>query len=263
MQKHDAESNRENSIKNSISILESSEPGPYEIVNALGASEIMLVCDHASNRVPNRLNNLGLSPEQLTSHIGWDSGAALVARKLSALLDAPLILSNYSRLVIDCNRAPDWADSIPTSSAGIAIPGNQSISEEDVNARRNELFEPYQAAISKMLDSRSARKTILLNIHSFTPSLQGAARPWSIGVCYQQEVELAQRWVTAFRKHSDEPIGDNEPYRVETNFDYTIPVQAESRNIPGIMLEIRKDKIANETTAASWGELIAKVCLES
>jgi len=262
MQKHDAESNRENSL-NRISILEPSEPGPYEIVNALGTSEIMLVCDHASKRVPNQLNNLGLSTEQLNSHISWDSGAALVARKLSALLYAPLILSNYSRLIIDCNRAPDWADSIPASSAGIVIPGNQSITQEQVKARHDELFAPYQAAISKMLDSRSARKTILLNIHSFTPSLQGVARPWSIGVCYQQERELAKRWVAAFRKHSDELIGDNEPYRVETNFDYTIPVQAESRNIPGIMLEIRKDKIATETTAASWSKLIAKVCLES
>lgn len=99
-------------------LLGADDPKPFELVNSEGRSELVLFCDHASNRVPASLNNLGLSDEQLASHIGWDPGAALLARALSVRLDAPLLLSNYSRLVIDCNRHPTAADSIPTTSDG-------------------------------------------------------------------------------------------------------------------------------------------------
>ena len=115
-------------------LLGDDEPAPFELINEGGLGNLVLVCDHASNRVPARLANLGLTRLQLASHIGWDSGAAAVSRRLSARLDAPLVLSNYSRLVIDCNRWPAAVDSIPASSDGIVIPGNVALSEEDARA---------------------------------------------------------------------------------------------------------------------------------
>jgi predicted N-formylglutamate amidohydrolase len=239
------------------------EPGPYEIIRRNGRSELVLVCDHASNRVPAQLNNLGLDQQQLASHIGWDPGAALLARELSARLDAPLVLSNYSRLVIDCNRPPTQADSIPATSAGIGIPGNADISPQQAQARRQTLFEPYQAAISELLDSRGQQKTYFLSIHSFTPSLAGIDRPWTIGVCYRKDVAWAKRWLAGLRESISDPVGDNEPYRVGALTDYAIPVQGEGRGIPSIMLEVRQDTLLNSAAVSKWCEVIAQCWLKT
>jgi len=123
-----------------LSLLRPDEPSAVEVVNAEGGSHIVLVCDHASNRVPTRLGTLGLDTARLADHIGWDPGAADVARRLSDSLDAPLILSGYSRLVIDCNRPLRSAESIPEQSAGVMVPGNRALSATDREIRVKELF---------------------------------------------------------------------------------------------------------------------------
>jgi len=243
-------------------LLSTDEPAPFELVNAGGQSDLLLVCDHASNRIPASLGTLGLSAMQLASHIGWDPGAADVARKLSVRLDAPLLLSNYSRLVIDCNRWPDDPNSIPAYSAGIAIPGNANLVKEAALNRRRCLFDPYQDTIAAWLSKPEKKIHCLLSIHSFTPSLGGIDRPWSIGVCYRLHAPLAKQWQSALRARTDEPVGDNEPYEVEEDVDYTIPVQGERRGIPSIMLEIRQDQIEDDAAAQRWSNLIAECWFE-
>ncbi len=245
-------------------LLDASEPSPFEIVNAGFHSKLVLVCDHASNRLPTRLGNLGLSAIDLASHIGWDSGAAEVARKLSARLDVPLVISTYSRLVIDCNRWPIAADSIPLTGGGIAIPGNAGLSDSESFDRRLALFEPYQAEVAEQLNDAAAN-CILLSIHSFTPTLFGVDRPWSIGVCYHNDLELARCWRDVLRvsigRYCTDPetelVVNNEPYDIEAGCDYTIPVQGESCDIPSIMLEIRQDKTQDEAGVRLWSDIIA------
>ena len=156
------------------------EPAPFELVNVDGKSDLVLVCDHASNRIPQQLHALGLTVEVLQTHVAWDLGALLVARYLSWHLDAPLVSSGYSRLVIDCNRHPENPDSIPACSNGITVPGNRGITEKEIMARRQGLFYPYHDAIDRLLQTRINRPTFLLSIHSFTPVLRGIERPWSI-----------------------------------------------------------------------------------
>ncbi len=247
--------------ENSNTLQADDEPDPFELVNPEGRSELVLFCDHASNRVPASLNNLGLSDEDLASHIGWDPGAALLAKALAARLDAPLLLSNYSRLVIDCNRPPTAADSIPTTSGGTHIPGNAELSEDDAQLRRSSLFDPYHDAIRQLLDARGTRSTRLLSIHSFTPTLAGIERPWSAGVCYRLDVDWAAQWLTALRESSTELVGDNEPYEIEQDIDYTLPVHGEERQLPSIMLEIRQDKLQDQNAVQRWSELIAQCWL--
>jgi predicted N-formylglutamate amidohydrolase len=232
------------------------EPDPFELINPEGRSELVLICDHASNRVPACLNNLGLSDEQLATHIGWDPGAALLARALAARLDAPLLLSNYSRLVIDCNRPPTAADSIPAASDGTVIPGNAALSEEDAQLRCSSLFDPYHDAIGRLLDARDMQATRLLSIHSFTPSLAGIERPWSVGVCYRLDATWAAQWLASLSARLTESVGDNQPYEIEQHIDYTLPVHSEARQIPGIMLEIRQDKLQHHDAVQRWSELI-------
>jgi predicted N-formylglutamate amidohydrolase len=241
-------------------LLAADEPGPFELVNPEGRSSIVLVCDHASNRVPRSLGTLGLDEEQLQSHIAWDPGSAELARKLSAKLDATLLLSNYSRLIIDCNRSPGEADSIPAQSAGIEIPGNQDLTEQDANQRRQQLFDPYQQAISNLLDSRNSGSTKLLSIHSFTPVLNQQQRPWAMGVCYDHSKNWARKMLRELRKRTEEMIGDNQPYSVEDDIDYTIPVQGEKRGLSSVMLEMRQDKLRDDVAVQRWCNLIAECC---
>lgn len=250
------------------------EPPAIELVNPDGRGNLVLVCDHASNRIPASLNQLGLSEEHLASHIGWDPGAAGVARELSLRLDAPLVLSNYSRLVVDCNRWSSDPESIPESSAGITIPGNSGLAEQAAACRRETLFVPYQAAVARLLTRTPEVPRYLLSIHSFTPSLAGVDRPWSIGVCYRLDVDLARRWRDALvariklASSGNSPqgvgqlVGDNEPYEIEVDCDYTIPVQGESRGIPSIMLELRQDKVQDEHGVQVWSDLIAESWLD-
>lgn len=237
-------------------LLGSSEPAAFEVLRRRGHSDVVLVCDHASNRMPLQLHALGLGEKELESHIAWDPGAFQVARYLSAFLDAPLVFSNYSRLVVDCNRFPESMDFIPACSAGVAITGNQELSVGEVSTRRQTLFDPYHLAIDTLLQARTGRTSLLLSIHSFTPMWQGIERPMPIGVCYGDEQELARRWMAGLQDRLCVPVGDNEPYAIEPNIDYTLPVHGKKHDIPVIMLEIRQNEIDNVGDAEKWGRII-------
>jgi predicted N-formylglutamate amidohydrolase len=243
-------------------LLNVDEPPPFELFNGAGQGKLLLVCDHASNRIPKSLDNLGLTQEQLATHIGWDLGAAAVARRLAGLLDAPLLLANYSRLVIDCNRWPGTPASIAESSDGIAVPGNAGLSHAEALARRNALFDPYHTAIADIFSQQPKESRFLLSIHSFTPSLAGVDRHWPIGVCYRTDIVWGKRWLDVLKNKLSDPVGNNQPYDVEADVDFTIPVQAEARCIPGIMLEIRDDRINDEAGVNVCSEIIAESWLE-
>ncbi len=233
-------------------LLEPDEPPAFEVVNAHGSSHAVLVCDHASNRVPRRLGTLGLEPAQLADHIGWDPGAAEVARRVSAQLDAPLVLSGYSRLVVDCNRPLRSTGLIAEHSAGVPVPGNRHLSSDDRAVRISTLFQPYHNAIDTLLNDRSQRPTLLLSIHSFTPVLDNKLRPWHIGVSSGADHRLAAPMLQALAHDVNILVGDNQPYPIDNHFDYTIPVHGESRGLLNVMIEIRQDGIGTTAGAAAW-----------
>ncbi len=240
-------------------LLDADAPPAFEVVNARGRSTAVLTCDHASHVVPPALRDLGLSREQLLDHIGWDPGAADVARRLSGLLDAPLVLSGYSRLVIDCNRPPGAPTSIPAESGGVRIPGNSNVSADDAHARAGACFWPYHRAIESLLDARAAerRPTHVLAIHSFTPVMLGTSRPWTIGVLYGRDDWLAHRLLDELRRDPDLVVGDNEPYRVTDASDYGIPMHAERREHPGALIEIRNDGPRTPAGVEYWANVVA------
>lgn len=239
-------------------LLGPAEPPAFELVNATGSSSAVLVCDHASNRVPQQLGSLGLDAAQLAEHIGWDPGAAEVARLLSAQLDAPLMLSGYSRLVIDCNRPLGNADSIAEQSAGVLVPGNRGLSPPERDQRINTLFRPYHDAIERLLDARCRRPNLLLSVHSFTPVLNGLPRPWHIGVSCWRDRRLAALMLDELARRGDVIVGDNQPYPIEEDVDYTIPVHGEARGLPSVMIEIRQDGIRDAEGVAAWATRLAQ-----
>ncbi|NNL65411.1 MAG: N-formylglutamate amidohydrolase [Myxococcales bacterium] len=231
----------------------------YELANGDGGSNVVLVCDHASHRVPRSLGTLGLAPSRLSEHIGWDPGAADVARHLSAELDAPLVSSGFSRLVIDCNRPLRSPQSIPGESDGVSVPGNLGLSSEEKALRASALFQPYHDAITRLLEGRRGRPTLLLSIHSFAPVLAGRARPWEVGVSARRERGLASRLVAELRADPGGwTVGDDEPYAIDDELDFTIPVHVEARGLPGALIEIRQDGIDTPAGARAWAGRLAE-----
>lgn len=239
-------------------LLAPDEPAAFEIVNADGAGSAVLVCDHATNRLPRRLGKLGLSAANLADHIAWDLGAADVARRLSDLLDAPLVLSGYSRLVIDCNRPLDSPESIPAQSDRVPVPGNGMLTAEDRTLRIETLFKPYHRAIGATLDRRAGRPCLLLSIHSFTAVLAGQSRPWSIGFAHGRDRRFAALILAAMNRDPNLVVGDNQPYAVDDASDYTIPVHGENRGVPHVLVEIRQDGLATPMDACAWAARLAE-----
>ena len=210
--------------------------------------------------MPRRLNSLGLNSQDLQRHIAWDIGAAAVASRLAARLDAFLILQNWSRLVIDCNRPPGSRQSILPSSGATRIPGNESVSAAESLAREREIFIPYHARIRAELDMRQAqgRSTILVAVHSFTPVMNGHRRPWHAGLLYNRDRRLAGVLLSTLRAGGDLIVGDNEPYSVSDSTDYAIPVYGERRGLLHVGIELRQDLIADEAGQNQWSERLAQ-----
>jgi len=240
-------------------LLDAAESPAFQVLNPGGRGSTVLVCDHASNRVPRRLQDLGLSSQQLAEHVSWDPGAADVARALSVLIDAPLVLSGYSRLVIDCNRPLHSPESIPERSDGVEVPGNRHLSASDRRQRIATFFHPYHKAIDELLDQRQQQATVLLSIHSFTPVFNGQRRPWHVGTAYWHDHRLAERLRRALMQQGDINVGFNQPYPIEDEFDYTIPVHGEARGLASAMIEIRQDQVQSQATGAeAWAARLAQ-----
>ncbi|GAA0710049.1 N-formylglutamate amidohydrolase [Dokdonella soli] len=241
------------------SLLGADEPSAFTVAHADGRSPFVLICDHAGQRLPRALGDLGVSATELQRHIAWDIGAAGLARELARRLDAFVITQPWSRLVIDCNRPPSAPGSIVTRSEHTDIPGNRNLSAHDAQARVREIFEPYHARVAAELDRRALAKrpTILVSVHSFTPVYAGVARPWHLGVLYHRDARVAQALLALMREDGRWVVGDNEPYTVSDATDYAIPVHGERRGLPHVELEVRQDLISYSAGQAEWAERLA------
>ncbi len=229
--------------------------------NLAGRSPFLLTSDHYGRLLPTALGDLGVSESELSRHIAWDIGIAGVAEGLSDHLDAHLIAQRYSRLVVDCNRPPDVASAMPVLSEATAIPGNVGLSPRQVAARRREIFDPYHRRIDEVIDARARdkRPTVLVSLHSFTPVYAGVARPWHIAALYHRDTVLPPLLLQAFRSEGDLVVGDNEPYAVQDNTDYTIPVHGEARGLVNCGIEIRQDLIADAGGQRQFAERLARI----
>lgn len=235
------------------------------ILRPRGISRFVLLCDHASNHVPAEFDNLGLPEADLMRHIAWDIGAAGVTRRLSELLNAPAVLCGTSRLLIDCNRQLNLPELIPTVSSGTLVPGNTGLSEGCRSARIKRWFEPYHDTIESLLFERTARgmDSIIITIHSMTPFLDGKARPWQIALSSLGDRRLIDRLLSLLRAPGDLVVGEDEPYCIEPEIDYSIPVHAIRRGLQHLQVEFRQDEIADAPTQHRWASRFATLAMET
>jgi predicted N-formylglutamate amidohydrolase len=234
-----------------------------EHTQASGRGPMLLLCDHASNFIPEVFGSLGLTHDDLSSHFAWDPGAAGVTRLISELLDCPAILASVSRLLIDCNRDPgDW-DSIVEIGETTPIPDNMGLSQVERAARAEAFHAPFHDCIEAARVEGGARLKAMVSIHSFTPQYHGKPRPWHIGLVHNADHRLAQNLALQLRADAHLTIGDNQPYGPGDGVYYTLTRHAEARGLASLMIEIRNDLIATEAEQSAWAQRLAPMLLDA
>ncbi len=242
-------------------ILSTSEGPAFEVHNPEGASEVLLVCEHASKTIPASLNNLDLDRPTSDSHVAWDPGALAVAEHLSAKLDATLIAARYSRLVYDCNRPPEADGAMPAKSEIFFIAGNQNLPAEAKTSRVAEIYVPFTNAIKDRIAARSesGQPTALVTIHSFTPIYFGEMRKVELGILHDSDATLAEAML---RLPSTMNMQCNQPYGPDDGVTHTLKLHALPNGLLNVMIEIRNDLIVTETeqekVAAELSEMLTK-----
>ena len=243
-----------------VRLLDGSDPAPVVAHDFGAASPFLVVCDHAGRAVPARLGRLGLLDTVFDTHIAWDIGALGFAERLARRLGATLISQAYSRLVIDCNRDPTHPGAIPSESDRVSIPGNTDLTRQDRAARIAEIHAPYHARISTEVATRVAedRPPLMICAHSFTPSMQGVARPWHVGVLHGEDSPASEALLALLRAEGDLVVGDNEPYAMDGT-DFTAPTHAWARGLDVLELEIRQDLLFDPEGQERFADLFARL----
>jgi predicted N-formylglutamate amidohydrolase len=240
-----------------ISLIGAGEPLPFRVLNPKGRARLLIVCDHASHRIPHALGNLGLDELALKRHIASDIGAGGVAEALAERLDAPAVLAGYSRLVVDCNRGLNDPTSILAVSDGEFIPGNQGLSEEQKAARARSFFHPYHDAIRRRIESFERRGIVpaFVAIHSFTPIFKNVRRPWQIGILWDKDPRIPVPLIKALRRQGI-AVGDNAPYSGKAPADHTVDHHAEGGRLPHVSIEIRQDLVDHPEGIGRWARIL-------
>ncbi|MBP2558582.1 putative N-formylglutamate amidohydrolase [Neorhizobium galegae] len=238
---------------------------PVAVDNTGGRGDVLLVCEHASRRLPERYGDLGLSADALASHIAWDPGALAVSRLMSKSLDATLIHQRFSRLIYDCNRPPDSPAAIRDVSEIFRIPGNENLTEAEKSRRTTALYLPFHGRIREEIAARRARglQTVLVTIHSFTPVYFGKERPVEIGVLHDTDSRLADRVLQAASDTHLYRVERNEPYGPADGVTHTLEVHALPAGLLNVMIEIRNDLITDETGQGVVADFLTGLLRES
>lgn len=240
-------------------------PAPaVEVIPGAAGSGIVIICDHASNALPEGFLHdglpLGLAPGELERHIAYDIGAAGVTRRLAQALGAPAILSCYSRLLIDLNRGADDPTLIMPLSDGSIIPANAHLTPEEGDRRIALFYEPYHSAIDAAIAAAIAagKPPVIFSVHSFTNVWRGRPRPWRATILWDKDPRLALPVLDALRREPDMVTGENEPYSGGMKGD-SMHRHATARGLANALIEIRQDLIASEGGQAEWAARLALI----
>jgi predicted N-formylglutamate amidohydrolase len=247
-------------IDNPTEFLAAHEPPPCTVLNCDSTKPVILVCDHASRRLPAVLGDMGLDPPARRCHLAVDIGAGTLTRILAARLSVTAVLCEYSRLVVDCNRQLLDPSAFLEFGDGIVIPGNRNLSPDQKELRANAIYWPYHHAVEEEIKRLRSYGTppAVIAIHSFTPVLNGVSRPWQMGVLWDVDKRLAE----VFLKELEEAgflVGDNEPYSGKAPQDFTIDYHAEAAGLQHVGIEIRQDLIADSKGVEEIADVFADI----
>lgn len=231
------------------------------IENEASVGRFVLVCEHASHLIPERWGDLGLEPAARRAHIAWDPGALLLSQGLMRRLDAVLLHAPVSRLVYDCNRAPDMAGAMPAQSETYAISGNLAITPEERMARTESVYLPWAEALHGLIARRIARglRPVVVTVHSFTPVYHGKPRRVELGVIHDADAHFAVAVQAAATKTMRLNVQLNAPYSAADDVTHTLRLHATPYGLPNVMLEIRNDLIETPEQVNVMADQLAAV----
>lgn len=234
---------------------------PFDLIEGDRTKGIVLVADHARRALPDEYGSLGLPAAEFERHIAYDIGVEAVTRELAALLGAPAVLANFSRLLIDPNRGEDDPTLIRQLYDGTVVPGNYPMAAEERERRLDRFYRPYHDAVAAMVASvaeASGFAPFIFSVHSFTPAMQGIVRPWHVGILWDKDDRAPRPLIEALAADENLVVGDNEPYdgalRGDTMFRHAIV-----NGFAHALVEIRQDLIADGAGASAWAARLAPI----
>ena len=231
---------------------------PVRIFNENGRSRIVLVCEHASNHIPEIYKNLGLGEAEMVSHVAWDIGARGLSEALSSYLDAVLVTGAISRLVYDCNRPPSAPDAMPAKSELISVPGNKDLTNEEREHRIEAVYEPFKKTLAATLASRP-EPPVLITVHSFTPVYFGKFRQVEVGVIHHKDDSLAKAIVRTGAAVSHLKFAVNEPYSQADGVAHTLEAHGTANGLINAMIEVRNDLIETPEQQKEIAEMLGGI----
>jgi len=229
------------------------------IINPNGKSDFVLICEHASCHIPEQYQDLGLTQDQIHTHIGWDIGAQGLSEKLALQLDAPLIVQTHSRLLYDCNRPPSSKTAVPSKSESTHIPGNSALSSQQKQARADAFYYPFHQSISEFLDTRAGKNTYIVTIHSFNPIYKGVERSLDMGIIHDLDTAWAEKLTLAAQSINDVQTLLNEPYSAADEVTHTLQLHGTNRSIPNVMIEIKNNVIDSSAGQQKYAGLLKQL----
>jgi predicted N-formylglutamate amidohydrolase len=237
------------------------QTAPFEIVDGNMAAGLVLLADHATNRLPSEYGRLGLPDSAFERHIAYDIGVEALVRRLAARLGVPAVMSCFSRLLIDPNRGEDDPTLIMKISDGAIIPGNHPITPEEWEARLDRFHRPYHQAVSKMLadvGTASGKAPLVISVHSYTPAWKGVARPWHAAILWDSDPRAVSPLIAELESSGDILVGNNEPYDGALRGD-TMYRHCMETGIPHALIEVRQDLIGDDAGVAEWDERLGPI----
>jgi predicted N-formylglutamate amidohydrolase len=232
------------------------------VINGEGQSRVLLVCEHASNHIPERYAGLGMTDAAKVSHAAWDPGAQAVAERLSGLLDAPLVVSTVSRLVYDCNRPPTSPGAIRAVSEQIIVPGNEALTTQEQIERVETVYEPFKQTVSDTIKSFKATP-ILVTIHSFTRTYNGHVRDVDVGIIHDVHAKLATTMVDLSGARLGLNYALNMPYSKADEVAHTLELHGTNNGLINVMIEICNDLIETPKQQDEISQMLAELLSES
>ena len=255
----------ENALSNTDITSAAIQSAYIEVINPNGIAPIILVCEHASNLMPEAFTYPLADNSLSCAHIAWDPGAKLLAEELSRKMDAPLVCSKVSRLIYDCNRPPSSGSAIPKKSELFEIPGNHKISEIERRLRIDTIYKPFHARISGIIDEKRAlgKQPALVTIHSFTPSYFKQIRKTELGILHDSDSRLADHMLIVASNYCELLVERNKPYGPEDGVTHTLIKHGIAHALPNVMLEIKNDLLSTAVEIQAMADIVQKMLIDS
>jgi predicted N-formylglutamate amidohydrolase len=234
---------------------------PFEVLEGDRSLGLVLVADHARRDLPEEYGDLGLPGSEFERHIAYDIGVEPLTRRLAQLTGAPAVMARFSRLLIDPNRGEDDPTLIRQLYDGTVVPANYPMAAEEREQRLDRFYRPYHDAVGAMIASSAAesgKAPLIVSVHSFTPVMQGIARPWHAGVLWDRDDRAARPMIDMLAADPALAVGDNEPYdgalRGDTMFRHAIV-----NGFAHALIEVRQDLIAGQSGVEEWAARLATI----